>query len=296
MAVSNPYAPGPFPAGSSALVTAQSHAARIQRVTITGPPATVGGANAVCTLQGSGEGKDMTVPNSNPTSTRCTFEPATTTDPLPLSLLFQFSRVGSGTFTNTPKTSATTNTFANIVQISATTEDSTDDDNNDSVVTITVEQPPTSVASPQLVTSKLGRSDLVESGLLFNPTDRITLSVGPFSGNSTLSDFKASTEDWKTVTGEVIDIHQNAPFTNILLMRFLFTNSTTDETQNASLLLNGVLTYVGSMFIFRLLKLMKSSLADWSSSYWHPDVSSLDLQDNSEPLRLICQFIVLGYC
>jgi hypothetical protein len=251
-AVSNPYAPGPYPAGSSAFVTAQSHALFTQKVTITGPPATVGGSNAVCTLQGSGEGKDMNVLNSNPTSTRCTFEPATTADPLPLSLLFQFSNTGpSGTFVNTPVTSATTNTFANIVQITATTEDASDNDNNDSVVTITVELFPTDVASPQLITFTSARSDLVESGLFFNPTDSISLSIGPFSGNSTLSDFKASTKDWKTVTGEVIDVHQQAPFTNVLVMRFLFANSTTDETQTSSLLLNGVLTYVGAMILFK---------------------------------------------
>jgi hypothetical protein len=257
VAVSNPYNVGTFPAGSSAFVTAQSHAAFTQRATITGPPATVGGSNTVCTLQGSGEGVNMNVLSSTPTQanpTRCTFAPATTANPLPLSVLFQFSSAGpSGTFVNTPRTSATTNQFANIVQIAVTTEDSTDNDNNDTILTITVEEPPTSVATPRLITSTSGRS-LIESGLLFNPTDSITMSVGPFTGNFTLSDFKASTKDWKTVTGEVLDIHQDAPFTNILLMRFLFANSTTDGMQNSSLLLNGVLTYVRAMFFLLSLR------------------------------------------
>jgi hypothetical protein len=241
--VSNPYVLGPYAAGSTAVVFAESNALFTQRVTITGPP-------AVCTLQGSGEGVDMSVPASNPTSTECAFRPATTADPLPLSLLFQFSSTGpGGTFVNAPTIKSSTHTNANVVSIVATSEDSTDNDNNDTELNIMVTLFPTGLAPAQSVTSAFGRS-LVESGLLFNPTDSITLSVGPFAGDSTLSDFQATTQDWNKVTGEITDVHEDAPFSNLLVMRFLFSDSTNDELKNSSLLLSGVARYVraGSFF------------------------------------------------
>ncbi|KAJ7899777.1 hypothetical protein B0H13DRAFT_1883670 [Mycena leptocephala] len=129
VAVSNPYSLGPFAPGSTAFVTAESHASFTQKVTITGPP-------AVCTLQGSGEGRDMTVPGT--TSTQCSFEPVPTSDSLTLSVLFQFSPTGSsGPFSNTPVVASSTNTLGIVTSVVATTEDSTNDD-NDSIVTITV--------------------------------------------------------------------------------------------------------------------------------------------------------------
>ncbi|KAJ7224605.1 hypothetical protein GGX14DRAFT_651161 [Mycena pura] len=239
VAVANPFVMGPFAAGSTALVTSDSHALFTQKLVLTGPP-------AVCTLQGSGEGVDMTVPGSNPTSTECTFAPATTADPLPLSALFQFSSTGpGGTFINTPRVTSSTHQAGNLISIAAMSEDSTDNDNNDSEVSITIVLFPTRVAAAQSIDSTSAHA-LVESGMLFNPTNGITVSVGPFAGNSTLSDFKATTEDWNTVTGEIIDVQQDAPFSNVLLMRFLFSDSTDVELKDSTLLVNGVMRYTGA--------------------------------------------------
>ncbi|KAJ7223336.1 hypothetical protein GGX14DRAFT_387661 [Mycena pura] len=155
----NPFGLGPFPPGSTALVTAVSHALFTQRLVVTGPP-------APCTLQGSGEGVDMTVLGSDPTSptpTQCTFEPATTADSLPLSVLFQFSSTGpNGVFNNTPIVKFSTHMIQNVI---STTEDSTDNDENDTeaTVTITVVLFPNSTAPAQSTVSTFEHS---ESGTL----------------------------------------------------------------------------------------------------------------------------------
>ncbi|KAJ6523175.1 hypothetical protein B0H19DRAFT_1277041 [Mycena capillaripes] len=234
VAVSNPYVPGPFPVGSSARVTGITNALFTQKVTITGAAGTPD-----CILQGSGEGIAMTVVGTPTRTTDCTLMPATTSEALPLSLRFEFSSTGpSGTFANAE-------TFGNTITITTITEDSTDNDLNDTFVTIMVDLFPATLAPAKSITSTFERSH-VESGLVFNPTDSITLSVDPFMGNSTLSDFHAITEDWNTVTGEIVDVHQGAPFGNVLVMRFLFSDSTNDELKNSSLLLNGLLRYTGT--------------------------------------------------
>ncbi|KAJ7224610.1 hypothetical protein GGX14DRAFT_651167 [Mycena pura] len=217
VAVANPFVMGPFAAGSTALITSEAHAAFTQRVVTTGPP-------AVCTLQGT-----VIPPQPNAPSR-----------------LFQFSSNGpGGTFTNTPRVTSSTHMAGNLISIAAMSEDSTDNDNNDSEVSITIVLVPTRVAPAQSIDST-SEHFFVESGMLFNPTNSITLSVGPFAGNSTLSDFKATTEDWNTVTGEIIDVQQDGPFSNVLLMRFLFSDSTDVELKDSTLLLNGVMRYTGA--------------------------------------------------
>ncbi|KAJ7198148.1 hypothetical protein GGX14DRAFT_402176 [Mycena pura] len=261
-AASNPLELGPFSPGSTAMVTSRSHALYTQKVVVTGPP-------AACTLQGSGEDKDMPVLGSNPTSTQCTFAPTNISEPLPLTLLFQFSPTGpDGEFTNSPVVVMDTNTIANVISMAASSEDSTDNDMNDSQVTITVVLPPNNTAPvqptnpnttfPEPITTTIilpepvtnpnptFQNALVESGMRFTPTDRIALSVGRFDGDSTMTDFHATTDDWNKVTGEVFDVKRAAPFSNVLVMRFLFRGSTKNGLKNSGLLLNGVVTYTGA--------------------------------------------------
>ncbi|KAJ7198120.1 hypothetical protein GGX14DRAFT_573676 [Mycena pura] len=125
--VPNPLSLGPFPPGSTALVTARSNAKFTQKVVVTGPP-------AECTFQGSGEDVAMKTSDS---STQCIFAPATTSDTLSLSLLFQFSSNGVD-FKDPLIVDVSTNTTGNVVSVRAVSEDSTDNDKNDSEVTIRV--------------------------------------------------------------------------------------------------------------------------------------------------------------
>ncbi|KAF9063892.1 hypothetical protein BDP27DRAFT_1405594 [Rhodocollybia butyracea] len=201
-----------------------------------------------CIFQGSGEGVNMVNIVSNNT-TLCNVAGDSPLRPLPLVFTFQFSVTGTGgPFINTPIVQTSNTSLGTTTLITAQTEDSTDNDLNDSVVNIIVQAPPSSIAVPQAVKSASLASALVESNLSFQPTVNITVSVGAFSGNSTLSEFSASTQDWGKVTGEIIDIHQEPIFPNLLLMRFLFSESTSDqpEMQNATLLLNGIVSFRGA--------------------------------------------------
>ncbi|KAF9063893.1 hypothetical protein BDP27DRAFT_1367663 [Rhodocollybia butyracea] len=213
--VPNPFQIVGFTAGVNVVVLATSHASFIQRVKTTVLTGSKPGP-APCILQGNGEG---------------------------------FSSTGTGgPFINTPIVQATFTNVGTTTLGSVQTEDSTDNDLNDSVVTILGEAPPSSVAVPQAVNSASLESTLIESDLFFRPTDNITVSVHGFSGESTLSDFSASTQDWGKVTGEIIDINQEPIFPNLLVMRFLFSESTSDqpEMQNATLLLNGIVSFRGA--------------------------------------------------
>ncbi|KAJ7198142.1 hypothetical protein GGX14DRAFT_666932 [Mycena pura] len=193
---------------------------------------------------------DPPFPPSFEFSNQCKFTSATTSDPLSLSLLFQFSPNGF-IFTNSPVVNVSTNTIDNVVSVRASSEDSTDNDVNDSEVTITVVLPPDDTAPVQPTNPNTTFPDaLVGSAMVFNPTDSIALSVGPFDGDSTQTDFLATTEDWNKVTGEIIDVKQPPPFSNVLLMRFMFDDGTKDELKNSGFLLNGVVTYVRAASFF----------------------------------------------
>ncbi|KAF9058561.1 hypothetical protein BDP27DRAFT_1372448 [Rhodocollybia butyracea] len=195
--VTNPYMIGPFAAGSQAFMTSTAHAAFLQRVMATG----------------SGEGVNMVVLGSSPATTQCALAATSTTLPLPIEVTFQFAGLGSnGIFSNTPVVKASTSVQGFTTMISVQTEDSTDNDNNDSEVIINVQSPPTRIAVPQAVSSASLEGALVESDLFFKPTDSISVSVGAFSGESTLSDFSASTQDWAKVTGEILNINQEPSF------------------------------------------------------------------------------------
>jgi hypothetical protein len=194
-----------------------------------------------------------TVANS---TTQCTVAADSQSTALVLVFTFQFSSLGTGgPFVNTPIVQTSNSSIGATTLISAETEDSTDNDLNDSVVTIIIASPPSSLAVPQSVNSASLVSALVESDLFFQPTDNIALSIGAFSGESTLSDFSASTQDWGKVTGEIIDINQEPIFPNLLVMRFLFSESTSAQPgmQNATLLVNGIFTFVSGAFNERIL-------------------------------------------
>ncbi|KAF9067848.1 hypothetical protein BDP27DRAFT_1422456 [Rhodocollybia butyracea] len=240
----NPFAITNFGLGAKALVIATSHASFVQRVNTT-----VFGADpiATCILQGNGEGVDMVVLNSSPPTTQCVL--VGTSLSATIRFLFQFSSAGAGgPFVNTPIVQALVTAVGTTTMVSAQTEDSTDNDLNDSVVSALVQGSPSGLAVPQVVNSASLESTLVESDLFFRPTDNITVSVRAFSGESTLSEFSASTQDWGKVTGEIIDINQEPIFPNLLVMRFLFSESTSEqpEMQNATLLLNGIVTFRGA--------------------------------------------------
>lgn len=122
-AASNPFV-SQFPVGASATVSAESHASFYQIVDLDN------GAGTTCVLEGTGEDVQMLTPAG---ANSCTFVGTSSTIPVTLSALFQYSKSGptgptSNSKVQTP-TVADDGPFLDIIII--TTEDDTDDDNND---------------------------------------------------------------------------------------------------------------------------------------------------------------------
>lgn len=231
-AASNPFV-SQFPVGASATVSAESHASFYQIVDLDN------GAGTTCVLEGTGEDVQMLTPAG---ANSCTFVGTSSTIPVTLSALFQYSKSGptgptSNSKVQTP-TVADDGPFLDIIII--TTEDDTDDDNNDTFLTIAVLDPsglPTSIDTTPTPASLIRRDGFSVSN------DGIDIAIGAFSGSST-TNFVAHTSAWSKVTGKVYD-HQTADdWANYMALHFVFSEGTTPETENATLTMTSMVRYV----------------------------------------------------
>lgn len=181
-------------------------------------------------------------------ATSCNFV-GTSTIPVTLSILFQFSTSGvpEGSFSNavvlTPSTAEDSSTL-DIVTIES--EDVTDVTGNITIVTISILDPsglPSSIAtatSPEALTSR--------SGIIVS-NDGIDINIGDFSGNSTTTDFVAHTSAWGKVTGRVIDHETPGNWANYLVLQFVFSESTSPEMESATMIMSAMVPYVCYNFL-----------------------------------------------
>jgi hypothetical protein len=228
-------------------VTAESHAAFFQLLDIDD------GDNDICILQGSGENVKMNTPAGQDS---CSFTAAPGV-PVFLSVLFTFSRSGAGgPFSNAVVLAPLATDDSPMLRIvSVTSEDSTDNDDNDTFLTIAVFDPAglgdaspisTATAVKTLNSDVAAFSTTATSKYSTGDASAITISVGNFAGNSTRTDFSASAESWGAVSGKVTDDTTTDPSTNYLIFQFAFQESTLAGLENATLYVNGLLPYTGA--------------------------------------------------
>lgn len=177
-------------------------------------------------------------------ATSCTFVGTTSAIPVTLSMLFQFSTSGvpEGSFSNavilTPSVAEDSPTL-NIVTIES--EDVTDNNGNNTIVTIVVSDPDgfsSSIAtgtSSEVLTSR--------SGIIVS-NDGIDINIADFSGNSTTTGFVAHTSAWGKVAGRVTDHKTPGNWANYLVLQFLFSENTSPEMDKATMIMSAMVPYV----------------------------------------------------
>ncbi len=114
-----------IPASSQGIINCLANAAYYQRVTLAWPGHTI-------VFAGSGEGQPMTTPDGS-----TTYAILPTPGAFQISATFEFSQTGpSGTFQKASVKDPVISDKAGFHVIEVTSEDSTDNDNNDSYLTI----------------------------------------------------------------------------------------------------------------------------------------------------------------
>lgn len=249
--VSNPFVTQ-FPAGSFNNIAAQSQAAFVQRVNISD------GVNQPCVLRGWGENIQMLTIAPNSGETSCGFNNPSAVDPLQLSFLFQYSLFGvDGLFINSEvQVTAVTNSSYNVTDITITSEDDHDDDFNDTILSVSTFNPagltPNNVTNFTATTTAvlaptLSPETLISQSGLSVSNNGIDISIGPFAGSSTTSDFVAHTSAWSKITGRVIDHKTPGNWRNYLVMHFLLSESTTPGMEKATLMMSAMVPYVSQI-------------------------------------------------
>ncbi|KAJ6540506.1 hypothetical protein B0H19DRAFT_1175768 [Mycena capillaripes] len=252
------FVPNPFPytfvpspclgATCTMFIVARSFASFTQTVQMTVP-----GAN--CMVLGTGEDVAMTTTGTPSGSQSCSFGGGT-------SITFSFTSSGPGLpVVLTPTVSPSP--FPNAVEVGIVSEDSADNDNNDTFLTMTL------IASSFLsaaavpsstditLVSVLGLQTFAKQGGLTahanikyssGLTSDIDLAVGAFSEAFTLNDF--------VVTGVIADDKSTASRFNFVTLNFYFTDSKLAGMKGATLALRGFLKYsknearpTGSQFV-----------------------------------------------
>ncbi|KAJ7201992.1 hypothetical protein B0H12DRAFT_1162917 [Mycena haematopus] len=137
-----------------------------------------------------------------------------------------------------------------------TSEDGTDNDDNDTFLTLTLNPVATGgVSDVQDGTDVVSLSQLhkfgAQGGLVLNTsvgysnglTSDINLAIGAFAGRSTFADFTVSTQVWGKVSGIVIDDTSSISRYNFLMLDFKLSEGKLAGLENATMSLRGFMRY-----------------------------------------------------